>query len=325
MSASEIEEPRLEPRDDWAAADLERRSARALKRLARRHPRLALRLVAVLGRLRADRFGHRRTPSSAEVAARLGIVDARAIDRIRREVLSNELRNHVMRSLARARGIDAVIARMRVSGGEHVLEPHRAGIPVIAVGWHAGAHRGVPAAVLALGLPVTMLHRHNDPPPPATALPMRWLPVYSTESRAVFLRRALADLGAGRVVTMLVDGTLDARQQHPAPVLGIPRSVANGVAALARLSRARVVPVTTRWVGTSSRIAAEIHPALPDPRADRRDAAAFDAELVAGVAAFFERWLRAHPGSLHRLWYRPLERRNPGVPAFAPRPRQPSP
>jgi lauroyl/myristoyl acyltransferase len=327
MPPDEIEEQGLERGDGWAAGDLERRGARLLKRMARRHPRLALRLLAVLGRARADRFGRRRAPTPSEVAERLGISDARAIERIRREVVSNELRNHVLRSLVRARGLGAAVERVRVSGAEHVLAPHRAGDPVIAVGWHAGGHRGVPSALLALGLPVAMPIRDPDVPL-APALPMRWLRTDGREAGAVFLRRALAELAAGRVVAMLVDGTVDARQ-HPAPFLGVSHSVQNGVAVLARLSRARVVPVTTRWAGTSSRVLAEIHPALPEPRADRGDAVRFDAELVASVAAFFERWVRAHPGTLHRLWYRSSNWPKPAAgasgPTVAPRPGQPSP
>jgi lauroyl/myristoyl acyltransferase len=319
----EIDEDRTGAR----GASVERRAARALKRLARRHPRLAFRLLGVLGRARPEPFGPRWTPDPGEIASRLGISDERTIRRIRREVTSNELRNHALRSLVQARGLRPAIARVRVSGAEHLLEPHRAGVPILAVGWHAGAHSGVPAALLKLGLPVTIPVwgvEHRATP----ELPIRWMRVESAEARALFLGRALADLADGRIVAMLADAT-SGTHRHPAPFLGYSHSVAHGVALLARLSKARLVPITTRWVGTTSRVAAEIHPALPEPRADRRDAPRFDAEVAATVAAFFEGWARSHPGALYRPWYQPSHEVAPAAvpipPAPERRPGQPSP
>jgi hypothetical protein len=109
--------------------------------------------------------------------------------------------------------------------------------------------------------------------------------------RAHAFGRALRELRSGRSVIVTVDGLPVG--DHPMPTIEVPmlgRSMpfARGAFALARLGRAPIVPMASRWRGTAMEVTVG-EPIAPD----RGEGAA-----AAAVAAWLERYLVERPGEV---------------------------
>lgn len=111
------------------------------------------------------------------------------------------------------------------------------------------------------------------------------------------LRGIVRHLRAGGVLWYAPDQDLGADRSEFAPFFGIATATARTIVELARLGRARVVPMYPLKDPLSGRITVHLEPALEDfPSAD----AAAD---LARYNAFLERWIRVHPAQywwLHR-------------------------
>jgi lauroyl/myristoyl acyltransferase len=261
-------------------------AVKRLKRTALRHPETALRLAAQLGVALGP--GSRWAPTAAEVEAVLGVADPRAIRAIQRRIAANGLRDVTMGAVVNRRGLAAVGDRVRVLHEERLLEPRDAGTPTLLVVGHIGAARGVTAALERLGIPSLMASMRLTP---AAGGHVEVVPVRGPASGTRFLRRSLARLAQGVVPGL----ACDCHGTQQASFLGRRVGVARGMALLASRG-ARLLPVTSRWVGNSGTIESEFHPALPQapscPDADEAGA------WLAGIAAWFERYIRRHPGEL---------------------------
>ena len=287
-----------------AASPLDKRLklVKRLKRIAARNPALGLRLAAVLAAL--PRWSSHWAPSAGEVVALFGALPPGRVGAIRRRVASLALRNQVLVGLSNKRGLQASLPLIRIRGEEEILALRREGVPVVAIYAHMGA-AAISAGLAKLGLAasfaaVAKRQRHEGEG-------VDFYEVTSVTSGAGFLRQALRDLQAGRVVGVSVDTHRD-EAGRKVRFLGGQLTAAAGPALLARLAGARLVPVTARWLGASPRIEVTVHPPLPvPPEAD------FEAVLTASAVRFFEEYLRAHPEEV-RKWYLKSLQAGPAAP-----------
>jgi lauroyl/myristoyl acyltransferase len=266
-------------------------------------PALGLRLAGLTGSVLAPWLGPRWSPSRAELAEVLPAEHRARARRIQREIAAQELRNRALSALANRRGPEVLADRVEVVGGERLLRLSRGGAPLVLAMCRVGAFRAVPAALARLGLPTLMA---------VTSLPRRPQPDDRVESALAlpgvegleFLRRALGVLRRGGAVAVVVDGERGA-DPTDAPCLGRRSRLQRGAATLARRTGARVVPVTARWLGSSSRAEVAFHAALPQPSAPATSAE-FERELVARLGAFFDAHVRQYPGTLRLVKLREL-------------------
>lgn len=261
-------------------------AVKRLKRTAVRHPEVALRLAAQLGVVLGP--GSRWAPSTAEVEAVLGVRDPRRIRAIQRRIAANGLRDVTLGALVNRRGLATISDRVRVLHGARILEPRTERTPTVLVFGHFGAGRGVSAALERLGIPSRMASMRRVPDAAGHVEVVR---VTGPASAARFLRRSLAELPQGVVPGLAFDchGTLETS------FLGRRMGVARGMALLASRG-ALVLPVTTRWVGNTGSIETEFHPAFPQP--GPTPCAAEERAWVAGIAGWFESYVRRNPGEL---------------------------
>jgi lauroyl/myristoyl acyltransferase len=265
---------------------LTHRAVKRLKRTALRRPEVALRLAAQLGIALGP--GSRWAPTAAEIEAVLGVRDPRRIRAIQRRIAANGLRDVTLGALVNRRGLATITDRVQVLHEERLLETRAERAPTVLVFGHFGAGRGVSAALECLGIPSRIASMRRLPGAEGHVEVVR---VNDPASAARFLRRSLARLPQGVVPGLAFDchGTLEAS------FLGRRLSVARGMALLASQS-ALLLPVTSRWLGNTASIETEFHPAFPQPESPPH--AADERAWVAGIAGWFEDYIRRHPGEL---------------------------
>jgi lauroyl/myristoyl acyltransferase len=288
-------------RDDVERA--EDRIVALLKWATLRRPALGLRLAGMTGAALAPWLGPRWSPAREELAGVLPLEQARRTHRIRREIAAQELRNRALMALANRRGPEVLAERVDVVGADALLRLRGAGAPVVLVMCRIGAFRAIPAALARLGLPTLMAVTSLPRRPQADDIVRSALALPGVDGTA-FLKRALAELRRGGLVALVVDGERGADPVH-APCLGRRGRLQRGAATLARLTGAQLLPVTSRWIGTSSRAEVAFHAPLPSPSAPPATAG-FESELLESMAGFFDAHVRAHPGTLRLVKLREL-------------------
>jgi lauroyl/myristoyl acyltransferase len=260
---------------------------RRLKKWTARGPALGLRLTGALGaRLDPGTFF---APSADEVGELFGVRDPREIARLRSAICSRELRNHVLAAVSSRHGMEPVLDCVHVDGAERLLELRREKAPVVIVFWHLGIFRAVPAALAKLGLPALVASKL--PPKRASGRVSFRCAVGATQG-ALFLREALARLADAGVVALSLDCSPE-EAFGQVDFLGRPIWVARGPVLLARLGRARLVPVTSRWIG-GARMQVVIHEPVAEPERSATPER-FAGELLARAVRPFEAHARAHP------------------------------
>lgn len=261
-------------------------AVKRLKRTALRRPEVALHLAAQLGVVLGP--GSRWAPTAAEVETVLGVADPRGIRAIQRRIAANGLRDVTLGAVVNRRGLAAAGDRVRVLHEDRLLEPRTVGTPTVLVFGHFGAARGVTAALERLGIPSQVASMRRKPAAGGLVEVVR---VRGPASGARFLRRSLARLPEGVVPGL----AFDCHGAQQASFLGRRVGVARGIALLASRG-ALLLPVTTRWVGNTGSIETEFHPAFPQP--GPTPCAAEERAWVAGIAGWFEGYVRRHPGEL---------------------------
>ncbi len=267
------------------------RVVKRLKRAALRHPDAALRAAAVLGTLLGP--GSRWAPTPAEIAAVLGESEPRAVRAIQGRMAANVLRSLALGAVLNRRGVAAASDRVHVVHSERLLSPRAEGRPVVAVVAHVGAGRGGSAMFEKLGVPARVATLRGTP---AVTGYVQFETVGDGLRAAGFLRRAAADLAEGIVPIVPFDGALDGA--IPVSFLGRQLDVGRGLPFLAARG-ARLLPVTSRWIGNTGRIETTIHPPFPDfadPATEQSGHA-----LAQTIARWFEDYVLRNPGEL-RLW-----------------------
>lgn len=273
---------------------------RRVNRIAAVYPSLGLRLAALSGRALGARLGDAWTPNAAEVEARLGLAEPRAVARLQARIASCELRNRVLMYLLKRRGPADLRRLLRVRGAE-VLEPLReAKVPVVVAFWHFGVVRSTDTGLSKLGLPILVA---TSEPPRGPEPGFRFYTVDGPEAGTRFLLSALKELKTGGIPALAADGLVDDNSPR-FPFLRGEVAVPTGLAILARRSGARIVPATSRWLGLRAAAEFRLHPPVEEPAVERGDRARWETALLANTVKWFEGHLLENPGDLRPLNFR---------------------
>ena len=214
-------------------------------------------------------------------------------------IAAQERRNALLFLLVAQRSIQALwpLVSVRDAGG---LEAVRGG-PTVLVLWHAGVPLVEIPAVAKVGVPAVI----PEPANPYHPVPsVRFYNIHaSREGRLQFLKHGLEHLrkGTGPVLFFLDRPVGDSGIE--VEFLGGRLRLGKGAASLARMSGARVVPVTSCWAeGSASRVEVVFHPPLPEPDVPRKARAEYEHAVLSQAAGWFERYLREHPERLRVLF-----------------------
>lgn len=268
----------------WGAAD---RVARAATRLPAEWGDVVRGGLLAAAQVGAVALGVARGPRRAVTAVFPGLSPLRAwavaATMESHQNVTKALRNQVI--VAGPAWLERVVV---VRGREILARLARDPRPVVVAVWHAGLVGALPAALAQCGRSGVMLHLHGEP------APYRSFEVVGTgvqpHERARALLRAVKTLRAGDTV-IVVAGVGGADTPHvEVPLLGRRVRVAPGVAMMARLANAAIVPVEVHL--RRGRIVVEVF----EPLATGADDTATTTTLV----AFFEARIAADPSALWR-------------------------
>jgi SAM-dependent methyltransferase/lauroyl/myristoyl acyltransferase len=276
------------------------RLARGAKKLAvgvtRRNPALGLRIAGLLGHLAALNPRTRRAPTAEDVRELFGELDPRPVQRIRRRIASLEFRNEMMTEVVMRHGLEPLVGLVTAVRAEPLLRLRAAGVPVITIGWHLGPFRALPLALrkLAIRSLVGIWEVHGESDREGDVV--RCANLAEGANSNAFLKRAHRVLKDGCVVCLQLDWFRE--DIETVSFLRRRVGVGRGAASLARLTGARLLPVTSRFVGTSGRIEVVLHEPIPDADLDRAQGDAFDHALLTRAAKWFEARAVEEPGQL---------------------------
>ncbi|MGZ4809427.1 MAG: hypothetical protein ACXV7D_08860 [Thermoanaerobaculia bacterium] len=229
---------------------------RLLARFTVSHPAAAYRLASSLGAFRHRLT--RRWPTLAEVQALFPHLEPRAAAEVATRVAALHERNLLLVRTIFAHGIDPVSPMVSVAENLAAMQG-----PKILGTFHVGALHAIGAALERLRSPVLVLRSG------ILFTPRAPLQVQSTEGgdqqRAAALHRALRHLRDGGLVVMALDVVAD--RGFEAACLGHPLRIAPGAFALARWTKAPIVPVVSRWVSSGIHVDADEPVSSPDEAA----------------------------------------------------------
>jgi hypothetical protein len=229
-------------RDDNSPESYERVRA-LLARVAVTHPRAAFRMASAFGVLRHRVT--RRWPTEAEVRALFPHLDSPAIAATAVRISALEERNRVLVRAIAAGGIEPARAFTVAAESLATLQG-----PGILGTFHVGALHAIGAVLGRLRSPVLAFR---------TGLlftPRDSLQVESTEGneqmRAAALHRALLHLRGGGLLVLALDVVPD--RVIETRCLGRSLSLAPGAFALARWTKAPIIPLVARWTSGGVRV-----------------------------------------------------------------------
>jgi len=249
-------------------------------RLARAHVPSALALLGAAGR--AANFSNILSPSTSEVAALFHWLPRGDLGRVARSIAALHLKNRAAIALVQD-GRTADLARLvRWSDDARRADLMDGSQSTVIAACHVGAFFGIRAALHGLNRPVFM---------------MRDLAMPDAVSRASLFKRALEALRAGELVVATLDGP-GGISTREVTCLGRHIVLRRGAFALARMTGARIVPVTCAWT-RRSQIDVRIAPPINRPDQANHALADFEHEMAAGAARWLDGYLRAEP---HEIW-----------------------
>ncbi len=171
--------------------------------------------------------------------------------------------------------------------------------PAIAAMWHLGADHMVCLGLRAIGVPAMFVgsrmpgawFRHG-------ALPgMEFVLSGETGQSTIALKRMIDRLRKGGVVAIAADGSSGQRDVEMS-FLGRRMLFSRGIAVLARLTRAPIVPILATWGAKDWSIDFHTFDALPLPPLDVTKPEDWEREAIVTTVKFFEGIVRAHPGQV---------------------------
>jgi hypothetical protein len=251
-------------------------------------------LAGLRSRLAGNRFPD--TPSPAEVGAFWKELPPAQCLQVARRIRTIEFRNRELRDLLGHGGVGGLAPLVRCRGAGLLRERHARKLPTIVAGWHFRTHYFmVIAALHRLGVPALIVGFPPKRLPPGFEVLSP--PKGDCLGRALVVKRALEHLRAGGLVCTCLDHPLG-NSIAPVPFLGRRLHLRRGVAALARLSGAPVLPVSQRWDALGRSITVTFHDPLPPPAAAAAGRVAFEQAVLAGAARWVESYARAFPEEL---------------------------
>lgn len=217
--------------------------------------------------------------------------------RVARAISLNAVRNGCWKSVMQLPGQWKVAIRCPDRAATEALRAHQG--PVILAFWHFGPVNMLAIGLKRLGVPASIISR---------ATPSRWTKDVASDDMKLLsvadnspapgvttVRQALDQLKKGGNVAIAVDGSAG-KQTITLPFLGRQFPVSRGVAGLARLTGATIIPCSMEWGRTDWSMAIRIFDPIPQPAAPPENTAAYEQAVLATVVRCFETYGRSHPG-----------------------------
>lgn len=273
---------------------------RLLKPLYRRlllaHPASVFMLAGVRSHLACNRFPD--TPSPDEVGAFWKDLPRSRCLEVARLIRTIEFRNRELRDFVMHCGVARLAPLVRCRGAGRLLDLHARKLPAILAGWHFRTHFFVVLSALhQLGIPALLVGFRFSPNRLPPGIEIMSPPKADCMRRALVVKRALEYLRAGGFVCTGIDHPLG-NGIVQVPFMGLRLNLRRGVAALARLSGAPVIPISQRWDALGRAITVTVHDPLPRPACPEGAGIAFEEAVLAEAARWAERYARAFPEEL---------------------------
>lgn len=250
---------------------------------------------AILGMVAGSPLVRWKPELSEDLIDLIGPLEPSRLRRLRREIACTHYRNRVLYEMVQEGAVDKLTDLISVANPEPLQRLHSSGTPVIVVGWHQGPTRAGSSALRKLGLPSLYAVFARDGEPDNEGDVLRYADLRRGAADAAFMKRAYDALRAGTIVGL----NLDWQRQSGEMVSFLDRRihVGRGVASLARLTGARIVPVTRRFIGGGARIEVRFHEPIDAEDLDPATRATFESALLDRLMRRLDVEARKDPGS----------------------------
>lgn len=269
--------------------------------LFRIHPGLGLRIAERRGLHVYARSLRRKTksiPRKQEWTAAFGDEVGRDWDSVAREYVRSQYRLHLIQSVAANGGLDHVVPLVRWKGREKLEKLLEEGEPAVLTTWHAGPTIGIWAGLSTMGIDLIRVQQTRwEIAPPGWKILFRKGP----ESGGPIIKQCLKHLRAGGWAAIPFDAFTEASGHLRVRCLGRSVPVPRGVAALADLSGAPLIPVTARWSDDGRSIEVEVQDPIDTAKREGEADAAYERRVLEAAAMRLESYLRERPHELNRM------------------------
>ncbi len=264
-----------------------------------RFPRLCLQASARIGRARyrlgLAQAGRDYSPRD-HWEKLLGPIGARECRRIQRLQSGHTRSTRLLERILKREGCCGFRSLYEWKDARYILDPLSEGKPVIAGSWHVGPLFSFALALAGLERPLTLLVHQPIP----GDFPSNWDLIFTGQGRAATVeafKQSAARLRSGGLVAMALDNFTTEEDGAPGRCFGMDLRLKRGFAAMARASRARVVPVALRWL-PDGRLRFEAQPPLETTLRAPEDREEFELAVVREFGDRLDAYMRAHPEDL---------------------------
>lgn len=256
---------------------------------------LGLSIAGLAARLscRAGVFG----PLPDEIHRLLGDVPGMDYTRVSREISASAAKNMMLRSFAGHKGLEGLAPFVRISGQEYLCRLHEKGRPVVIIFGHNGPVLGILAGLYRLNLPVLVMRKESPVPYKAPPGFDYCFMKGGLKNRTLALKLSIDRLQSGGIVLLAVWGK-GGSGKEAVEFMGRNVFFGPGFAVAARVSKAPVIPVSSRWVKGRQFMDIHFHDPLRWPDCPPEDGVNFDRTLIIGAAQWLENEIRALPGQI---------------------------
>jgi len=278
---------------------------RRLKRLSeilfKIHPGLGLRMAERRGMNVYERSLRRRVksiPKREEWAAAFGEAVARDWNAVAREYVLSQYRLHLIQSIAASGGLDYVVPLVRWKGREKLEALLKEGRPAVLTTWHAGPTIGFWAGLAAMDVNLVRVQQTEwEVAPPGWKILIK----RGVESGGPIIKQCLKHLRSGGWVAIPFDAFTNASGHLRVRCLGRAVPVPRGIAALADMSGAPLIPVTVRWTESGREIEVEVQEPIDATKGEGESDADYERRVLEAAARRLECYLEELPHELNRM------------------------
>lgn len=256
---------------------------------------------------RSKRRREKHIPPLEDFAEVFGVSDPAALDALAREFSVWQAKIDFLRDAASRGELPRIARLVEWEHRERLAGLVGSGKALILTTWHAGPSMGIWAGLASMG--IAMLKVQNVRWQRA---PEGWEILETGRGPAgqapAILKKCLARLRSGGIVAMTAD-VIGEDPSHPrVSFLGRQTPTPRGVAVLAQMSGAPILPLAARWDASGRRIVVEVQEAIEAKTAGGESASEAEMRVVRELSARREAYIRRYPASVNRWWIEFMKR-----------------
>lgn len=278
-----------------------RRLKRISEVLFRIHRGLGLRIAERRGLHVYERSRRRREkhiPTREEWAAAFGDEAVRDEEFLAREYALSQYRLHLIQRVAAEGGLNYVVPLVRWKGREKLEQLLKEGRPVVLTTWHAGPTIGIWAGLSAMPIRLMRVQETRW-----DAAPSGWkiLITHGPRGGGPILKQCLKHLRSGGWTANPFDTFTFEPAHLRLKCLGRSVRIPRGIAALAEMSGAALIPVAARWTGDGRGIEVEVQDPIDTARRAGETDGDYERRVLEATVSRMEAYLRESPHELNRM------------------------